>query len=268
MYLLIFGFPVIIILLFEGGSLLNSLLEKLPVWQQNHISVCKDAGLFDNARVLEVGGCTDFEITKALGAKSWYCVDPIRCLNKFSENENYKYFAESILTFSSDEKFDLIFATNSFEHIKGLDVGIANMYSLLKNGGKLSALLGPIWSSYKGHHLWYRKTNGELISFNNVNLPNWVHLLYSEDEIAEMLLPVYGKEDSLRISNLIFHTQGINRLFYDDYKEIVNNSMFKVLEFRDWHKSEYPSEDLQKTLEKKHSRKNFSTVSIKLLLEK
>ncbi len=248
--------------------MLNSLLEKLPVWQQNHINVCKESGLFQNAKVLEVGGCTDFEITRALGTKSWYCVDPVRCINKVSVDEDYKYFSESILTFNSDMKFDLIFATNSFEHIKGLDMGLANMYSLLKNGGKLSALLGPIWSSYKGHHLWYKKTDGELINFNNVKLTNWAHLLYTEDEIAEMLLPIYGKEDSQQISNLIFHASGINRLFYDDYKEIVENSKFNILEFRDWHKSEYPPEDLQKILEEKHSRKNFSTVSIKLLLEK
>ena len=54
----------------------------------------------------------------------------------------------------------------------------------------------------------------------------------------------------------------------DDYKKLIESSKFNILEFRDWHKSKMPPSNIQKILEEKYNRKNFSTVSIKMLLEK
>ena len=53
-----------------------------------------------------------------------------------------------------------------------------------------------------------------------------------------------------------------------NYIEIINKSKFDVLELRDWHESRYPDPEVQKILEEKYSKKNFSTVSMKIILRK
>ncbi len=242
-------------------------IETLPIWQQNHLNVCIEKDLFKNKKVLEVGGQTPYNVAQSLGVKSWVCVDPVIKEDKIFD-ESYKHYKASILYFDKENDFDLIFSTNAFEHIKGLDIGIENMYNLLKQGGKLSALFGPIWSCYKGHHIYCRLPSGEAIDFNNVKLSDWAHLIYTKDEFQKDLEKNYDNILSFHIANSVYERRTLNRLLYDDYKNIINNSGFKILEFRDWHTSKYPSEELQKVLENKYNTKNFSTVSIKILLEK
>ena len=242
-------------------------LASLPVWQKNHIDVCVKNNLFKDKKVLEVGGRTPYEVTKALGVKSWIGIDPA-FKQDWRPYEDYGLLKRSVLDFGEEEEFDFIFATNSFEHITGLDEGIKNMYRILKKGGQLSALLGPIWSCYKGSHTGYKTASNEIINFNNIKLPPWAHLIYSQEEIKEILAKSYGNEIAGDISFWIFNTDFLNRLFYDDYAQIIKKSDFKILEFRDWHTSKFPQADLQKFLENKYNKKNFSTVSIKLLLEK
>lgn len=244
-----------------------SALDILPIWQQNHLNVCIEKDLFKDKKVLEVGGQTPYNITQSLGVKSWVCVDPVIKEDK-TFDESYKHYKASILDFDKDNNFDLVFSTNAFEHIEGLDIGIKNMYNLLKKGGKLSALFGPIWSCYKGHHIFWPLLNAETITFNNVKLPDWAHLILTEKEFEYELAKNYDKNVSEKIANWVYTRPSLNRLLYDDYKNIIDNSGFKILEFRDWHTSKYPSEELQKVLGNKYNNKNFSTVSIKILLEK
>lgn len=250
------------------AHVLQDLLKTLPVWQQNHINVCTEGGLFKGKCVLEVGGQTPYEITRVLEVKSWYCVDP-RIENYYSSSDGcYRLYPESVLDFKPDIPLDFIFATNSFEHITGFDKALNNMYSILTAGGKLSALFGPIWSCYKGHHVWCRVSDTELIDFNNIKLEPWAHLLYTEEEIKTMLLKEYSEIIAEKVSRNIFYSTFLNRLFYDDYKRFIEDTEFKILEFRDWHQSVYPDETTQKRLEDKYNKQNFSTVSIKILLEK
>ena len=245
----------------------NIFLENLPIWQQNHLNVCIEQNLFKGKKVLEVGGRTPFNVTKNLEVESWICVDPI-IKEDYTFDNTYKHYKASILDFDKENEFDLIFSTNAFEHINGLKTAVDNMYKLLKVGGKLSALMGPIWSCYKGHHIVYKKGNGELINFNNIKLDDWAHLIYSEEEMKQKLAENYNEDDIKYILNYIYHRDYLTRMFYDEYKKIIEESSFNILEFRDWHTSKYPSPNLQKLLENKYNNKNFSTVSIKMLLEK
>ena len=244
-----------------------SFLNELPIWQQNHLNVCIEKDLFKDKKVLEVGGQTPYQVCKSLGVKSWVCVDPIIQEDKVFD-ESYKHYKASILDFDKEKDFDLIFSTNAFEHIEGLDIGIKNMYNLLKKGGKLSALFGPIWSCYKGHHIYCPLPTGGIIDFNNVKLSGWEHLVFSEKEFENELVKNYDKKTAFNISYGVYNRKTLNKLLYDDYKNIIDNSGFKILEFRDWHTSKYPSVELQKELESKYNNKNFSTVSIKILIEK
>lgn len=233
---------------------------------QNHMNDCLEKNLFSGKRVLEVGGNIPKEITEKLEVKSWDCVDPV-----FKETvqygENYRHIKASILDYEPDDSYDFVIATNSFEHIHGLKDGIDNIYRIMKKGAILSSLLGPIWSSYKGHHVW-AKENENLITFDELKMPDWAHLLYSKEELIQMLNKNYTPALSQKIAKQMTDWKFLNKLFYDDYLQIINNSRFKKIEFRDWHTSKFPTAEIQKKLEERHGGKNFSTVSIKMILEK
>lgn len=239
------------------------MLKSLPIWQQNHINDCIQRNLFANKDVLEVGGMTNFEITsKVLNANTWISFDPV--FKTDFKNEFWEHKNMYVQDFNTDKKYDFIIATNSFEHIHNLDVVLDKLYDLLKPNGKLSALLGPIWSCYKGHHVYVNPD----VYFNNIKIPNWTHLLYSGEEINKILKQNYNDDIVEKLMPQFNNWDFLNHMFYDDYYNLIHNSKFKILEFRDWHTSIYPDENTQKILEDKYNRKNFSTVSIKMLLEK
>ena len=66
----------------------------------------------------------------------------------------------------------------------------------------------------------------------------------------------------------IYEIDSINRLFYDDYIDIINSSNFIIHELRNWHKPFKPDLNTRALLEKKYPRKNFDAVSLKILLQK
>ncbi|MDD3237843.1 MAG: methyltransferase domain-containing protein [Candidatus Gastranaerophilales bacterium] len=242
------------------------MLENLPVWQKNHYNVCLEKNLFEGKKVLEIGGYTQVEVADFLKVKSWDCIDPAFDKGEIVSQKvsKIKLPVEEYIT---DKKFDLIFATNSFEHIQNFDVAIEKMYDLLNEGGYLSALLGPIWSCYKGHHVWTVQPNGTSVNFNNLDM-DWAHLKYKERELKNILLNRYEQSTANELLRQMTNWDFLNHMFYDDYVEAINRTNFNIIEFRDWHTSKYPDEELQKELEEKYKKHNFSTVSIKMLLKK
>lgn len=237
----------------------------LQIWEKNHIKDCDTRQMFRNKKVLEVGGMTPPDVARKLGVRSWSCVDP--CKTSAEANTNfYKTYKECISDFTKDEGFDLIFSTNCFEHIVNLEESLNHMYDLLASGGSLSALMGPIYSCHKGHHTSISSPKYGWIDFNNLKLDKWGYLIYSEEELYDKLSQYYDEETCIRIVNQIVCGKTTNRLFFDDYLDIINHSKFKIREFRDWHESQYPDEATFKKLQKYH-KKNFSTVSIKIILE-
>ena len=154
------------------------MLKSLPIWQHNHLNKCIRLNLFKDKDILEIGGMTNYKITKdVLNANSWISFAPVY-KNDF-KNEFWEHKNIYVQDFKTDKKYDFIIATNSFEHIHNLDVVLDKLYELLKSGGKLSALLGSIWSCCKGHHVYIIPD----VNFNNVKIPNWAHLLYSQEKI-------------------------------------------------------------------------------------
>lgn len=239
----------------------------LKIWEKNHLEDCASNNLFKNKDVLEVGGVIPLEYTEQIGVKSWTSIDPCKYYQNYN-SKNYKIINDSINTYPfEDESFDLVIATNSFEHITDLHISMKKIYGLLKKGGYLSTLLGPIWSCHKGHHVWISQ-NGTVSNFNDGLIDDWAHLLYEKNELTDILRKKY---DETTVNNLIYQTYQtdfLNRLFYDDYKDLFFYSGFEVKEFRDWHKPIAPDEKTLKKLQDKYCKENFSTVSIKALLIK
>lgn len=239
----------------------------LHIWEINHLEDCASKNLFKGKNVLEVGGIIPLDHVEQLEVKSWTSIDPAKHYKNYN-SENYKIINDSINTYDfEDESFDFVISTNSFEHINGLDIALGRMYKLLKKGGLLSTLFGPIWSCHKGNHIWIY-SNGKISTFNDGLVPDWGHLLYTPDELTEILKKEHNDSIVDSIIHSTYETDFINRLFYDDYKNLLFNSGFEVSEFRDWHTSVHPDSKTLKILQEKYSKENFSTVSIKALLRK
>lgn len=240
--------------------------RELYVWEKNHIEVCKELNLFEGKDVLEVGGTTPEYVSEQLNTKSWTCIDPWVGVN--ASNDNYKIISADIATLDlPDHSFDLIISTNAFEHIHNLKKGLKNMKRMLRPGGYLSALLGPIWSCAKGHHLWVYDEAGKIYSFNDDTLPQWSHLLFSEQEMRTYLTQKFSQVMVDEIMKDIYSKAIINHMFYDDYIELIEGLGLEVVELRDWHKPIVPDKETQQQLVEKWGKKNFSTVSIKILLK-
>lgn len=127
-----------------------------------------------------------------------------------------------------DNHFDIIASISVFEHIHDFELALKEMYRVLKPGGYVFAEFGPIWSSCWGHHLWLYH-NGKVIDWNSTPIPPYAHLLLNSGELEEWLnRKGYEKELIEKIVNYVFKSNEQNRLFFDDYVNIVNNSKFKI----------------------------------------
>lgn len=241
---------------------------KVKLWELNHVNDFKKLYDFKDKAVLEIGGHLPKLFVNEMGVKSWTCIDP---WTTTYEDGNYREIKGDIASYELEENtFDLIFSTNCFEHILELEKAFANMYKILKPGGMVSALFGPIWSSNRGHHLFVidNKTQ-EVIFFNDDPIPQWSHLYMNKEELTETIKDKFDEETlkTIVLQALIYKDK--NRLFYEDYIKIINNSNFEIHELRNWHEPLSPPADIQKKIEEKNPNyKNFSTRSLKILLKK
>ena len=200
-------------------------------------------------------------------------------VNTFNSNNYIKFHGDA--SYISDifyEKFDIVVSINAFEHILTLPLVINNIYNCLKKGGKLITEFGPIWSSALGHHYQGGNFNGVTmgydIQFNNISkdgVPPFIHLLKNEYEIREYFkhndLP-YGQDQVDCLCNWCFHSNLINRLFYEDYEQIMLNSPFKKYTISSsW--NIFPTEEILKKLNIKYpNNNNFEVCSIMIFAEK
>jgi SAM-dependent methyltransferase len=124
-----------------------------------------------------------------------------------------------------DGYFDCVVSVSAFEHIHNLDRALEESYRILKPGGFLYSNFGPIYSTSFGHHLWL--TIGDrTYNYHNTVLPPFCHLLMTADELLEHCNTFSEREVSSRIVEYVFSSKDQNRLFYDDYIRIVEDSEF------------------------------------------
>lgn len=244
-------------------------MREMFIWEKNHVEECLNRDLFIGKDVLEIGGLLPREFIDTLNIKSWTSTEFWWADNDYEYKQaNYRVIYDDITkTNLKENSFDVIFSTNCFEHINNFELALNNMYNLLREGGYLSALFGPIWSSYKGHHIWVNEGD-KAYTFNDNYIPPYGHLIYDKDDLAELLKNTLPEDV---VDNIIYQTyksDTINRLFYEDYIEIINKSKFKIYEIRDWHKTVSSDEKTQLILKDKYPDKNFNTVSMKILLKK
>jgi SAM-dependent methyltransferase len=124
-----------------------------------------------------------------------------------------------------DDYFDLIISSSVFEHLHNFDVALAEMYRVLKPGGFLFSTFGPIWSCSFGHHLWYVDRQ-DCITYHNLALPPYCHLLMTESELRDWL---EGKNQpkAREIAKYALTSPEQNQMMFSDYERAVSESAFE-----------------------------------------
>jgi SAM-dependent methyltransferase len=127
-----------------------------------------------------------------------------------------------------DTSFDAIFSVATFEHVLDLPRALAEMHRVLRPGGFVFSLFGPIWSGCRGHHLRVDLPGAQYRHFvPEANpLPDFCHLLLGRDELRAALRERVAGEAIEPIVAWVFDGDGINRLFFQDYLDLFAASAF------------------------------------------
>ncbi|TDT39471.1 ubiquinone/menaquinone biosynthesis C-methylase UbiE [Halospina denitrificans] len=182
--------------------------------------------------VLEVGGCISPEVITDYEPRSWTSIDvnPKRFEGKTTFNGNFTFTAENMSVTDikhPDNSFDRIFSVNCFEHVDDLKKGMDEMFRVLRPGGKLFTIFGPIWSSPVGHHTWI-EYEGHIYHFMNGVFPDWDHLIKTRSELKSDLEERYDEELAENICRYVYDSSDINRLADGDYEKNLKDSNFRV----------------------------------------
>jgi SAM-dependent methyltransferase len=206
--------------------------------------------------VLEIGGSSLPKelVVHDLGVSSWTSVDLIAHdkgsyqlkMNELHYNDiginelkkdsplnleqNYTIYNGDICKAPSqwDNKFDVAFSVNAFEHISNYIKALKAIKNCLKPGGILFTQFGPIWGSKVGHHIGVN----EKLKFQNENaLPPWSHLTYKPSEMYRFM-GAQGESDKDIEQTIyqIYQCPSINRLFYEDYIELTDLVGFSTVD--------------------------------------
>jgi len=126
----------------------------------------------------------------------------------------------------ANNRFDLVFATATLEHVHDIDAGFAEMARVAKPGGILWSIASPLWHSPYGHHMACFEGHP------------WVHLLYDEDRLRD-----YARQQGIEPPEIdqtisyMFNPAPFNRRPAKDYTDaiaklggvyIIANSLYRL----------------------------------------
>lgn len=248
----------------------------------------------EGKRVLEVGGSN---IPKSflfgvLKASQWISVDRV-----YPENRKYwpkQYSHTGVIPLSEDidygsldrhvildgciEKtppsfagqFDAIISMDSFEHIPRFATMLERTYDALQPGGKMLSMYSVIWSSHFGHHLWgVTDKAGKTYYIESSPIPKWGHLLMTPPEMYRFLLDHTDPEAADEIVYHVYHSENLNRLFYEDYEGYFARSRFEKIELKKFLPDVEPEPETRTRLEQMYpGRKRFEAMGMLAICEK
>lgn len=164
-------------------------------------------------------------------------------------------------------QFDAVLTMSVLEHLSDLDAALNEMARVVRSGGEMTHLFGPAWSCAYGHHLCGAGDEDPNLAFFHWQLPAHMHLLWKEVDVCDHYERLgYSKELGQSIYNEFHVHDHINRIFYDDYVEVLNHfqmvrseTMYNVL----------PADHLRALRQILPGRRDFSTYGgcYKLLVE-
>jgi SAM-dependent methyltransferase len=159
----------------------------------------------------------------------------------------------------SDDSFDAILTHSVLEHLSPIRSAFSEMIRLVKRGGEMLHMFGPAWSCAYGHHI-YAKADDPLLNFSLWDMPAHMHLLCSRSEIERYYLEQgYPPETGMTVLHWYYETALINRVFYDEYMQIMSDDDVFQIDFMHLMYNELPRGHLS-ALRKMHpGRRDFST---------
>jgi len=236
-------------------------------------------GGFENKVVLDVGtdlpGTLAGFVAKRFAPREIIGINPAATDRTIAPNARLEK-GDILHTRFPDAYFDLIFSSSAFEHITGLDRGLAEMHRILKPGGFLFSHFGPIWSTSYGHHMWVTH-KGRLYTYWDIILPPFSHLLMPAAEIESLLIDrKYDRELSRIVGEYVTSSPEQNQLFFEDYEELVARSDFEAVFFKGYdhpemaaiYNAHVDAALLDRLKAAYPGRKNFSYDGITMLLRK
>jgi SAM-dependent methyltransferase len=164
-------------------------------------------------------------------------------------------FAETI-----DQKFDVIFSVNCFEHMQKLISYLRMARNNLKEGGFLFSQFGPIWSSCSGHHI---RMDKEIDFAREGFLDNFEHLLLNRVEMLEHLIwKGISRERAEQAVYKIYNSHAVSRYTYDEYIYAFNHAGFSRVDIKDTYVTEIDGDTLGNLQARYPNISNFSTYEL------
>jgi SAM-dependent methyltransferase len=157
----------------------------------------------------------------------------------------------------ADDALDMVITLSVLEHVSSVGDAFDEMARVTRNGGDNLHIFGPAWSCAYGHHLYASETDPNL-NFVRWTLPAHMHLLCDRDELRDFYEELGMARD---VGDFVwdqFHsTDLINRVFYDDYAELMFDR-FQVVH-AEMMGNQLPREHLARLRDKFPGRRDFST---------
>ncbi|MEP3855630.1 MAG: class I SAM-dependent methyltransferase [Porticoccus sp.] len=231
-----------------------------------------------NKGVLEIGSDLDAKVIRELHALG--CPRVVGANPAFTEEDLARFNptlpagcllqrADMRNTGLPDESFGVLFSVSVFEHLLEFERCLSEMFRILVPGGVVYAEFGPVWSSGLGHHV-FANVNEERARHWDPRLnplKNHSHLLLSHDEMSQYLEGKVSKQLSEQILDWIYEREDINRLFYEDYLRIIEQSPFEVA-YRSVDRQYIPEETLAVLRVRHPNYHDFAVRNVELVLRK
>jgi SAM-dependent methyltransferase len=115
-----------------------------------------------------------------------------------------------------DERFDLVFSKDSFEHFSDPERVVEAMVGAVRPGGQLVIGFGPLWKGPTGGHIDFM-----------TKLP-WAHLLFPEPVIMAERRRFRPDEDARRFEEI---KGGLNRMTLDRFERIMAGTGLRCSHF-------------------------------------
>jgi SAM-dependent methyltransferase len=248
----------------------------------------------EGKRVLEVGGSNLPKplLFDVLRVRQWISVDRVYPENRqywpsqykhtgvipISEDIDYRVLDQHVILDGGIEKlpasfagqFDAVISMDAFEHIPKFATMLDRTYDALRPGGRMLSMYSVIWSSHFGHHLWgVTDRAGNTYYIESSPIPKWGHLLMRPPEMYRFLLNHTDPQAADEIVYHVYHSEILNRLFYEDYQAYFAGSRFENVELKKFMPDVHPDAETQKTLEQLYpGRKEFAAMGMLAICEK
>jgi SAM-dependent methyltransferase len=242
------------------------------------------------ARILEMGGSLPPQfVMDVLGAAAWVCVDDrsswiqtmggsrppgtaVTELERRHLESGWSCFDSSVhdIPELADGTFDLVVSFAALEHIPSVPKLLRRINSLLRPGGSAWLLVGPIWTGYRGHHIfphdypgYARETLGLLD-----RLEPWHHLLVEPMELYEWVKGHWGVNFADVVYSSVYESTRINRMGYSDYQRAIALSGMSVAAFQAWDRAPGLRPHLERVQARFPQQKGFEANGFHVLLQK